>query len=177
MFTSCLNTFANALICYIALRESGLDHLQAVDVLDNESLFGGDDGASSVDGNTLEKVCKVLGMVLERCHVSPDSLQPVTFLSRHYSPQVWEGRPDNAADLTRQLSKLHLTTNVDPSLDTHTKALEKAMSIYYTDRNTPFLGEWANAVIDLPTSSRNKIKTKHMSYYIVTGKQIGRAHV
>lgn len=73
----------------------------------------------------------------------------VTFLSRMYGPQVWEGDPNSCCDLPRQMVKFHTCVNLPPGITAEEKLLEKARAFYLTDKNTPVIGELVSKIVDL----------------------------
>lgn len=165
MFTSTSNTFLNAFVAYCTYREMGMDHSLAMEKVEEECVFGGDDGHVTCDIAAMSKTCETLGLEIKAEECTRSNNVPVVFLSRHFSPEVWSGRVDSACDLTRQLAKLHLTTNCDPNVDVRQKAVEKALSYSCTDINTPIIGDWCQAVLDLWREDFVRPDHQHMSYF------------
>lgn len=140
--TSDFNTVLNAFISYLAFRQMGSTHNEAMGKL---GLYGGDDSytgnlevayhvaAAAEMGQTLEPLIRRRG-------------QTTNFLARNYSPDVWEGSPNSCCDLVRQLSKLHVTPSVPGSVKPVDKLVQKARSFLLSDANTPLLGPYCTKV-------------------------------
>jgi len=151
--TSTFNTLLNAFLTFwAAYRIAGFQ--VAYDVLVT-SIFGGDDGLVGVPikhesilaglPQELEKLASEVGMLLE-LEVVERGEMGVTFLSRIFSKGVWYGGVDTCCDILRTLSKLHVSTSRVDSMpngkDLLQVAQEKLIGLWFSDRNTPVVGEF-----------------------------------
>ena len=73
----------------------------------------------------------------------------ISFLSRMYKPNVWYGDPNSCCDIKRQLLKFHTTTAGQQQMEPSVKLQQKATSYYYTDHDTPYIGDIVNRVLEL----------------------------
>lgn len=139
--TSVMNTFCNALISYVALRESGVPASRAPALL---GLYAGDDGLiGDVPAATVAHVAKRFGLRIKA--VDRPASSPVTFLARYYpAPQT---DPGSICDLKRQLPKLAATTNMDPNVPLGRLLANKATGLLVTDPETPIVRAWCRAVL------------------------------
>jgi hypothetical protein len=112
-------------------------------------MYGGDDGITAdVDLAKYTKACADVGQVLTAEAIMRGD-RGVSFLSRMYGPDVWEGDPNSCCDIPRQLSKFHLTVKLPPGYSAQDKLREKAMSYSLTDPNTPIIGKLCATAIDV----------------------------
>jgi hypothetical protein len=134
-------------------------YLNANEAWERLGLYGGDDGLV-VDQckQAAEKAATAMGQVLtlERVtHGKPG----VTFLARHYGPDVWwdgETPGNSCADIRRQLAKFHVTVRLSSKITPMIKLREKAFAFYLCDKRTPVLGDFVTKVMDLyPTTREN----------------------
>nr|UQB76072.1 RNA-dependent RNA polymerase [Flumine noda-like virus 36] len=115
-------------------------------------IYGGDDGVTpDVDPKVYQAVCRSLGQVLE-CDVIQRGKPGVNFLSRFYSPEVWEGNTSNCCDIKRALQKIHVTSAV--TLTPKEKLYEKCFALFLTDKNTPIIGAFVRKVVALHEESK-----------------------
>jgi len=116
----------------------------------NPGEYGGDDSiTANLPNSIFEVMCMRFGQKAKSCYVQRGSIG-VNFLSRFYSPGVWNGETDSICDIPRQLTKWHLTTNLSPNnAQTQlTRAVEKAISANLMDAHTPIISELTTAVIE-----------------------------
>jgi hypothetical protein len=140
--TSMFNTFDNALIMFICLREQGWTADYAWSRL---GLFGGDDGIQGdLDVAVAVKVTKKMGHIIKPNYIKRG--QPVDFLGRYYL-DPWTTNA-SVIDVLRQAMKLHITHC--SSLVPATTALYcKALGLDTTDHDTPLIGNWARKVREI----------------------------
>lgn len=144
--TSSMNSLGNAFTNYVAAYLQTKDADAAYKAL---GLYGGDDGlTANLEPDHLVRAAELVGHKLT-ISPTPRGQLGVKFLSRVYSPNVCYGSPDSCADLPRQLSKFHVTTNVDPAITNEMKLVAKATGFALSDPNTPILGELSVRVMDL----------------------------
>jgi len=139
--TTLRNTLANAFACYVALRSGGL--FSPAQAFAKLGLYSGDDGLTpDLCPALLARVFAKMGFLCEAERVNPGN--PVRFLGRIYV-DPWTG-PESIADVPRQLGKLHLTI-APKDVPNDLILRRKAEGILVTDPKTPFLTEWAKAII------------------------------
>jgi len=144
MDTSICNTFDNALLAYVAFRESGYDAQNAYDSL---GLYGGDDGLTpDLSQRTYETVVGKTGCKLTASTVYRGD--DVPFLGRIFINPWFEGNNCSMADIPRQAQKLHLTTAA-AIVPREQALLRKAEGFLLTDADTPLIGQWARHTIAL----------------------------
>jgi len=154
MDTSLANTFDNALVAYITLREDGLDHDQAWKRL---GLYGGDDGLTpDVSPATYQNVANKIGLELKADMVQRG--QPVPFLGRYFVNPWVEGGNHSICDIPRQAQKLHLTT-ASRLVPNEMALLRKAQGYMLTDRDTPIIGKWAEKIVETYGNTKIKVQT------------------
>jgi hypothetical protein len=138
--TAAFNSFDNAFVSFVALRLEGHSPHDAYQLL---GLYGGDDGINTGD---VESYMKAVGMLGLDAKVNPiQAGNPLTFLGRIFvDPFVG---PHSIIDWKRCVGKLHLTCNTEQN--DKVVARRKALSIAYTDPETPFLATWARKVLSL----------------------------
>jgi len=152
--TSNFNTLLNAFLQYVAKRRSGLDPASAFLGL---GIYAGDDGLSAdIQVEHIEFAAKLVGQKVT-FEVYSKGDWGVNFLSRFYSDQVWWGTMDSCCDIKRQAAKFHYTGVLSASVTPTMKLLEKASSFALTDRNTPVIGEFVCAVLDLQSDIKGKL--------------------
>ena len=112
----------------------------------------GDDGATAdQDRQAAEKAAATMGQVLTMERTTRGS-SGVTFLARHYGPDVWfdgETSANSCCDIRRQLAKFHVTVNLGGKVTPQTKLREKAFAFYLSDRETPIIGDFVSKVMKL----------------------------
>jgi hypothetical protein len=147
METSFLNTMLNAFVHYYGLRISGLSPNESMRQL---GIYGGDDGLTGLQterqAECIVQVCEEMGLVM-KVNLIERGAFGINFLARVYGPNVWTGDNNSCCDIKRQLSKFHTTHAVD--IDPQVKLIEKARSFFYSDRNTPIIGDLARRVVEL----------------------------
>jgi len=154
--TSLFNTILTAFISFSAMCDLGLDYEQAWKSL---GVYGGDDGlvaiprAFSADqaDAAYRKSATAWGQVLKLDFKKTG--EPVQFLARFYGT-AWSGGQDSMSDVKRQLVKFHTTISMDINMSPEQKAVDKAIAILLTDKNTPILGEFARKISTLDVKSR-----------------------
>jgi len=147
--TSAFNSLMNAFVAYLCLRMSKIDgvHYTPSRAWKCLGVYGGDDGLTAdVDPKTYERAARMVGQELTISLVRCGSLG-IKFLARVYSPNVWFGDINSCCDLPRQLSKLHTTVAMHPTITPSMKLLEKVRSFSLTDYNTPIIGEICWSVV------------------------------
>lgn len=156
--TSLFNTLDNVFTVYYSLRrtmideESSCDYYspqQAWNYILRNGTYGGDDGLTAdLDPLLYTQHCAELGLVVKAQPIPKGSFG-VTFLSRVYGPNVWYGSPNSTCDLIRQLSKFHLSNTWVSGQDPTVPLLEKALAYLLTDANTPYIGDYCRAVVNM----------------------------
>lgn len=137
--TSSFNTLVNALTSYIALREQGHNHVQAMKLLCERAFFGGDDGltGSCVKVTVLQHVVETLGMRIKP-KVVPKG-KPVSFLGRIY-PDI-SSIDASFQDPVRLLKGLSYTDN--NTISQEAAYIRKMVSYLFTERDN-MIGRWAS---------------------------------
>jgi hypothetical protein len=141
------NTLLNAFAAFATFRKCGYKPHEAYARL---GIYGGDDGVTSdVDCNAYARVARDLGFNLELEPITMKSAlngHNVKFLSRIYSPAVFQGNTDNVADIVRAWSKWHTVASLSNETEAVPRLLEKTFCLLQSDRNTPFYGEFLAAI-------------------------------
>jgi len=145
--TSIIGSFFNAFLAYCHHRENNKTHEEAMRLL---GIYGGDDGVTPVENiDVYKRVAAELGMSLDaqmhsaRSFEASDPETYVKFLSRVYSPLVWNGSPDSCCSFLRTASKLTYSTHTDRKA---TRLVQKCQSLLINDPNTPVLSDYSRAV-------------------------------
>jgi hypothetical protein len=152
--TSVMNTLANAYNLYYHLRRTkvGSDYYQPQEAWDrlNDSLFGGDDGATAAvtDVKHFIRTSSELGLNA-KAELLPRGSYGVQFLSRKYGSKVWFGETTSTCDVKKALSKLHLSTVKPDNVLPTTILQEKMVGLRLSDPNTPIIGHIALKVHSL----------------------------
>jgi len=144
--TSVFNTIFNAFIAYLGNRMTKIDGLYlSVDESWNRlGIYGGDDGLTAgISPEVYKKAASWVGQELS-IDVIKRGEPGIQFLARVYSPAVWEGNPASCCDIKRQISKFHVTINLD-RVTPKMKLLEKVRSFLLTDSSTPIIGDFCRA--------------------------------
>jgi len=115
---------------------------------DTLGIYGGDDGLTAEMLEIYVRAAQSMGQEIEVELVTKGSLG-VKFLSRQYSPHIWDGDLNLCADLPRQLTKIHVSVALGLKVILVMKLLEKCRAHMLTDENTPILGEFARRVCSL----------------------------
>jgi hypothetical protein len=151
--TSGLNSLDNAFSAYVSYRQ----HVVNGQFLNADEawtallrcLFGGDDGlVRNVDSSVYIKACTLLGLK-PKIEILPRGAFGVMFLARVYSPNVWFGDVNSCCDLLRQLSKIHSSMTLSPSVKPYEKLVAKCRGYVMSDPNTPIIGPFSMKVIAL----------------------------
>jgi len=165
--TSVIGSAFNAFVAYCSHRESGCTHEEAMERL---GIYGGDDGVTPITDLALyRRVASDLGMNLDAQFYTRLSLNPhdpdtyVKFLSRVYSPLVWEGSPDSCCSFLRTATKFTYSTYTDKKAF---RLLQKSASLLINDPNTPLLSDYAKAVTTIFSAVANE-------QYTVTANDCG----
>jgi len=156
--TSLANTWRTAFLFYCALRLMGHIPVKAWGSL---GIFGGDDGIQGdISAEKVKEAATALNFEIE-CEEKPRG-QPITFLSRWYSPDVWFGQPANicsARRTLRQLTKTGQTTIPKAFLRT-----QRVQSYRTSDNETPFIGQFLHT-LDLENEKNHPEAKKIPSKY------------
>jgi len=148
--TSSFNSFDNALIAYVALRNGGLSPAQSWSSL---GFYGGDDGLTvNISPRNYRHVAELMGLTLKADVVLPNS--PVPFLGRIYL-DPWT-TPNSIIDVQRQVRRLHLSCAPD-TVPSHIALRRRAEGLIVTDAQTPFISHWARKVLEL-TAGLNTVR-------------------
>jgi hypothetical protein len=129
-------------------RQDGV-FLQADEAWNQLGIYGGDDGLTAdIDPIVYRKAAETIGQDL--------TIEPVkrgdagiSFLSRIYSPHVWDGDDNSCCDVKRTLCKLHVTVQLAQRVTPAMKLLEKARSFFLSDQHTPIVGPLADRVLTI----------------------------
>jgi hypothetical protein len=163
--TADFNSLDNAFMAYTALRNT-INPMTGAANTPQEAwealgIYGGDDGLTpDVNPDAYVAECARVGQKLE-IDMKKRGDVGVSFLARLYGPEVWYGAMDSMCDITRQLSKLHTTVSLPPSITPFRKAVEKLYSYYLTDKNTPIIGDLASMIVrtfpdDVPSDPESR---------------------
>jgi len=147
--TSAFNTLGNAFVNFLAFRLTRVEgrFLSAEEAWARLGLYGGDDGLTAdVDSKQIVRAAAMIGQEIVAESVRRGQFG-VKFLARYYSPEVWTGALDSVADISRQLSKLHVTVHLAANITPAMKLVEKARSYVTSDMSTPILGEFCVKVM------------------------------
>jgi len=136
------NTMPNAFNQYCALRMLGFSKSEAFKLI---GLAFGDDGAMArlcaELGPALETVAKDLGLLLKSVIIPRG--EPFPYLGRYFvDPAVCT---DSFQDPLRTIGKLHTTANKNVAIEQ--ALVNKAVGYLSTDRLTPIVGAWCDAVV------------------------------
>ncbi|UTQ50832.1 MAG: nodavirus polyprotein (domains: methyltransferase, RdRP) [Koper noda-like virus 4] len=145
------NTAINAFIVYVALRELGCTHEQAIALL---GIYAGDDGISRLIpglSSKLEEVAIKFGLKLKSIERTPG--EEFCYLGRIF-PNILQ-TTTSYQDLERTLPKLHISINKQVTRDV--AAANKALGYQTTDALTPIVGVWCETVLDKCKPDRNKM--------------------
>jgi hypothetical protein len=148
--TADFNSLDNAFMAYVTLRTTRVDgHFRSPrEAWDGLGIYGGDDGITAdVCPVNYTRQCAAVGQVLEAEPIKRGD-PGVKFLAREYSPYVWQGAVDSICDVTRQLSKFHVTTSLPANVTPMRKLCEKALSFFLSDANTPIIGNICRLVLE-----------------------------
>jgi len=146
--TASFNGLANAFVSYMQARMNDSDGVfqSPEEAWETLGIYGGDDGLTAdIIPETYVRAAQSMGQEIEVELVTKGSLG-VKFLSRQYSPHVWDGDLNSCADLPRQLTKIHVSVALGLKVTPVMKLLEKCRAYMLTDENTPILGEFARRV-------------------------------
>jgi hypothetical protein len=89
----------------------------------------------------------------------------ITMLSRQYGPGVWFGDMNSCCDIPRTLSKFHTTVHLGNGMTPVQKLMDKAYSLFLTDRETPVIGEFVSKVVSLMDISSFKFDNVGKSWW------------
>ncbi len=143
--TSCFNSVSNKFIAYLAFTNAGCSPHQAYL---QDGMYGGDDGLTfDTTVADLVAAAKSVGQVYEsEMH---EYGTPIKLLSRYYSGDVWTGRQDSVCDIYRALRGFNLTAKLPDDITPKQKLYEKACAYFRTDGNTPVIGDYVRAVLEV----------------------------
>lgn len=151
--TSVFNSIVNAFCTFLAHRMTRVngafrDADAAWKALER-GIHAGDDGLNpDIDCNSYQKAAQRLGLNLKIEPVQRGQYG-VEFLARVYGPGVWIGDPSSVSNLPRQLSKFHATTVLPANVTPAEKLIDKSISFYHTDSNTPIIGPFVRKVLEV----------------------------
>lgn len=138
--TSAFNSYDNALVSYIAIRESNTSPIGAWAKL---GLYGGDDGITrDISPKKFTHVATLMGHVLKSEVINPNNA--VGFLGRIYLDPWTSNR--SISDPLRHIRKLHIVT-APVNVPLEVALYRKAEGYLVTDPTTPILREWAEAIM------------------------------
>jgi len=148
--TSLFNTVLNAFTAYLAYRMTPSEHggyKTPAEAWMSLGLYGGDDGLSAdLPDWAARKAAAMVGQVLT-CERTPRGEVGVTFLARHYGPDVWFGDCNSVCDYKRTLSKFHVTVAMPSNVTPADKLFEKAYALHLSDHSTPVIGVFTASVL------------------------------
>nr|QYF49930.1 MAG: hypothetical protein [Beijing sediment noda-like virus 5] len=148
--TSLFNTVLNAFTAYLAFRMSpgtGGGYMSGPEAWLSLGVYGGDDGLTAdLSAKLAEKAASLVGQVLTAERTLRGEMG-VTFLARHYGPDVWFGDSNSVCDAKRTLSKFHLTVALPSKVTPETKLFEKAYALSLSDHSTPIIGAFVTRVL------------------------------
>jgi len=140
------NTMIDAFVCYCALRQMMMTPKDAWAVLNDQTIFAGDDSVlPAIPGLDVAfaAATEALGMKAKMSTSLPG--QAVGFCGRIFvNPGV---TLDSFQDPERTLIKIHLSGNKQVS--PVQAAYNKARGYLATDSKTPLIGNWARKILDL----------------------------
>lgn len=145
--TSIMNSIINAFVNFLALymMRVGTKDEQSDWAWEHLGIYGGDDGLTAdVDVKQLQRASKMCFLEIA-CEPVMRGEFGVTFLARDYSPDVWFGDRNSMCSLHRQLSKLHLTVHLPPTVTPAMKLAEKLLAYSYTDAQSPIFNQLIEA--------------------------------
>ncbi len=143
--TSLGNTVIDCFCFFLCLMECGLDPNDAWSAL---GLFGGDDSLQFVPDDCQEvfdTVFKNLGLKMKFIKRNPGDW--VYFLGRAYS-DPWT-HPRSCFDPTRFVNKFHYSSSNCFNVPLEVAAWRKALSLYVTDSQTPFVGSYCRRILEI----------------------------
>jgi hypothetical protein len=149
--TSCVQTLRTTFVSYLGYRHTSYNGrtYDAEEAFAKIGTHTGDDGVDpDLSAESHEWAAAKVGVTLKIDLVQRGDVG-VNYLSRYYSAEVWEGRPDSMSDVKRQLSKFHTTVRLPDNVKPEQKLVEKAMAYVATDPNTPVLGELCQRVLTI----------------------------
>ena len=169
--TSPFNTLLNAFVAFMGFRMSRRRgrFLNAEEAWAMLGVYGGDDGITAdQDRKAAERAASLMGQVLtvERT-VRGD--MGVTFLARHYGPDVWFGDPNSCCDIKRQLAKFHTTARLPSNVTPLTKLREKSYAFSLTDAETPVIGPLVKRALFLHPMKKEEFKNELKIWNVVEG--------
>jgi len=152
--TAVFNSIENKFIAFVAHRThetAEFDSPGPARAYLAPGIYGGDDGVTfNLDARELVAAASSVG----QCYASETRGrgESIKFLSRSFSPKVWFGCTDSACDLDRSMRNFNCTTNLPPGVTPIMKLIQKARAYSLTDANTPFIGEFVTAVLEVAGS-------------------------
>jgi hypothetical protein len=142
--TSIFNSIGNKFIAFLARI---IDNATPEEAFSNPGIYGGDDGlTANIEPHILIQAAEMVGQKFESSRRNPGDVVP--FLSRQFSPYVWNGEPTSICDLNRTLRSFNVTVDLK-GVTPLEKLLEKSRAYYLTDSNTPFIGKFVSKVQEL----------------------------
>lgn len=155
MDTSIFTTVRTGFEQYLGHRALGKSPEQAWH--DIGPVLGDDSVAADLPIEVAERAARTLGLVLTHERIERGQTG-VSFLSRIYGPDIFNGDPNSCCDILRVASKFHTTTgqNVDPV----EKLADKAFSVWLMDEHTPMLGAFVRRAMALDYKASRPLRTE-----------------
>ncbi len=183
--TSNFNTLDNMFVNYVARRTLRDDPKVAFHKVTHSSIFGGDDSlAADLPPDALIKACKFIGLIV-KVKTIPRNQGGMTFLSRVYTPGVWNGDVNNCGDILRILKKMHVSHIRPQSVTDKQYLVDKMFGYVLSDGSTPYVGAFAKKTIEFferdkhTPDNPSKIDTTSIGYLaswaMETGSQFPNA--
>lgn len=139
--TALFNTADQAFVQYVSFREHGMTHDRVIRLLEDECLFGGDDGVVPFYGQDLAATAAIFGMKITFRVFN--ALDPCRFLGRIYL--CGKTSADSVQDISDWLANIHLVSCAGNT--TVAQALvNTATGLWVTDSKTPLIREYCKSV-------------------------------
>lgn len=158
--TSLFNTLLNVFCAFVNFRMTPgpNGYISPVEAYARLGIYAGDDGLTAdADPKTYERAATRVGQFLT-AETKLRGEVGVTFLSRHYGPDVWWNEPHSMCVAPRLLSKFHVTVRMQSNVSAKDKLWDKAYAAWLTDANTPIIGPFVTKVIELAGKSDGDFK-------------------
>jgi hypothetical protein len=157
MFTAIIQAIRNKFCVFLGFRYQFEDSRTPKECFDMPGILLGDDGlTANLSAKCHERACRSLGLALKSATVKRGEWG-VEFLSRDYSNMVWFGCPDSCSKVVRAMANF-TRTRKGFTCTPEEKLYSKALSLCFTDSNTPGIGPLARKVVELAESSGFKFK-------------------
>jgi hypothetical protein len=158
--TSVFNTLLNVFCAFVAFRKTPQadGYVSPREAYSRLGIYAGDDGLTAdAPPKTYEKAARLVGQFLT-AETKLRGEVGVTFLSRHYGPDVWWNEPHSMCVAPRLLSKFHVTVRMQSNVSATDKLWDKAYAAWLTDANTPIIGPFVTKVLELSGKSSDEFK-------------------